>query len=260
MDELLAIPGTRRESCSQAALAKLRAGELDDEAAARTRSHLSSCALCLREMDRLEQEEQQFRKEVSLAGFRRRQERKQAAHARRRWAGPAGLAIAASLLGVLALGPLRDLLKPTPRNQLKGTSPALELYVGGAGARPRVAVPDEQLSPGEKIRVAIRAPSASDGYVVVISVDEAGEATALYPETGESLPSDPGAGSHLLPDSVELTGQGFEKVIAVFSARPLRVDQVLEAARAELSRAGSLRAMSPLPVGSTESSQLLRKP
>jgi hypothetical protein len=64
-----------------------------------------------------------------------------------------------------------------------------------------------------------------------------------------------------MPDSLELTGKGHERIVAVFSDQPIDVAQALAAASREFSRAGSLQRMHDLRLGvrSEESAVTVKK-
>ena len=65
--------------------------------------------------------------------------------------------------------------------------------------------------------------------------------TPLYPEQGQSLPVPDGSASatRYLPDSLELTGTGAERIVVVLSDQPIDVETARRAARAALrQRAG----------------------
>ncbi|MGC4122819.1 MAG: DUF4384 domain-containing protein [Myxococcales bacterium] len=266
MDESLDIPGVkasndRGPTCSLRSVARLCAGELTGDEAATVRTHARGCARCGAELARLEQEAAEFKAQVPFEAFAAAVERKQSQRKRGKVAGPVSLALAAGIALIVLWGPMKVLLGAAHQghNLTKGGS-TLELFVGGAGATPRLAQDGEALARGERVRVGYRAQDKS--YVLVLSVDESGVATPLYPESGPSLPVEKGAGTHLLPDSLELTGAGQERVIAVFSDQAVEMRAALEAASKEFARAGRLAAMSelPLPVRSEQSARTLKKP
>jgi len=92
-------------------------------------------------------------------------------------------------------------------------------------------------------------------------VDEAGQVTPVYPERGESLPAGGGNATVYLPESLEFTGSGAEKVIVILSDEPLQVDQVAAAAGAAFAAArGHLPAMGPLAVPGEQFARTVQKP
>ena len=257
MDESLQIPGTRDPGCSQRSLEQLRSGELTADEAIRVRAHAASCARCGPRLAALEREAAEFKREVPL-------ERLAAAVGRRparrgRVAGPIGFALAAGIALILIAGPMRAMLAQARHpNTVKGGGGVLELFVGGAGQAPRLAKDGEPLATGERIRVGYHA--GEKRYLLVLCVDQKGVATALSPEFGHSLEADPTPGTHLMSDSLELTGQGDEKVIALFSDQPLEVRTALAAASREFARVGRLDQMGPLPLGADQQSLAVKKP
>jgi len=259
MDEALQIPGMNPSTCSMRSLERLRAGELDTTQAEKVRAHAAGCARCAARLAELDRETADFKREVPFDRFESAVARKGREQKRHTWVGPMGLALAAGVAALLIGGPL--LYNSDARrngNGIKGSDGVVELFVGGTGAAPRLAKSGETLSAGERVRVGYQ--TREHKYVLVFSVDEAGVATALYPESGPSVPVEKGAGTHLMPDSLELTGKGLEKVIALFSDEPLDVGAALSAASREFTRAGQLERMQPLPLRAQESSITVRKP
>ncbi|MGI5863747.1 MAG: zf-HC2 domain-containing protein [Myxococcales bacterium] len=258
MDERLDIPGTRATACSVRQLERLFAGELSGQDEEQLRRHVAGCARCGQQLAALEREASNMRRELPFERFEAAVLAKGSRAKPRRRVERALLALAAGLLAVALGGQLLSSSEgPSGRNALKGGA-ALELFVGGAGADPRPAKDGESLAPGERIRVGYQA--SGKRFLIVLSVDEAGAVTPLYPESGTSLPAEPGPGTHLLPDSLELTGSGLERIIGLFSDSPLSVAAATEAAARELERAGSVERMGSLPLEAEQSGRAVRKP
>jgi hypothetical protein len=263
MDDALAIPGMKAaDGCSRRSLERLIAGELDAAQAEKLRAHASSCAVCGPRLAELEHEAADFKREVAFDRFEAKVIAKGLESQRRgsKTNKVIGLAIAAGIAALVIGLPQLSVFKNNGTNTLKGSDGTLELFVGGTGAAPRMAKNGEALSVGERVRVGYQA--RDHRFVLIFSVDEQGVATALYPESGPSLPIEKSPGTHLMADSLELTGNGREKVIALFSDEPLLVAHALEAASLEFRHAGSLDAMKPLPLPlrADESSLTLKKP
>jgi hypothetical protein len=80
------------------------------------------------------------------------------------------------------------------------------------------------LKPGDKIRFVVTAGGAK--YVMIGSKDGAGNFTVFHPYGGETSASLE-RGQHELPGSIELDEvTGKEKLFAIFSAEPLKADDV----------------------------------
>lgn len=242
-------------------LRRLHAGELPDTEAPRARAHVSTCAECHGVVKGLEGEQTRFEAEIPFdrfeAGVERTSRKRPAAPSRPRLNGPV-VAVAATVLLTVAVQPL---LSESPGNRLKGGAMA-ELRIGGDGLEQRSiqAGATEALAPGERVRLGYVADE-HHGYVLALSVDEAGEVSALYSSAGMSLPVEPGTGTHWLPDSVELTGSGHERLVLVLSDEPLAVEDVRSAALRAWERAGrDVKALRTLGVGGEETHWLLRKP
>jgi hypothetical protein len=243
-------------------LRRLHAGELPDSEEPRARAHVSACAECHEVVKGLEGEQARFEAEIPfdrfMAGVERTSRSRPAAPSRPQFLNGPLVAVAATVLLAVAVRPL---LSESPGNRLKGGAMA-ELRIGGDGLEQRSVQPGttEALAPGERVRLGYVADERH-GYVLALSVDEAGEVSALYPSAGMSLPVEPGAGTHWLPDSVELTGSGHERLVLVLSDEPLDVEDMRSAALRAWERAGrNVAAMRTLGVGGEETHWLLRKP
>ena len=109
---------------------------------------------------------------------------------------------------------------------------------GAAGQRTARVDATEPLSAGERLRIGYQ--TGGHRYLLSLSIDEHGEVTPLYPEQGASLtvPAGVSSATHFLPDSLELTGTGLERIIVVLSDQPVDVQVARQAARAAYDRAG----------------------
>ncbi|WNG26228.1 ACP synthase [Cystobacter fuscus] len=241
-------------------LRRLHAGELPGPETQQLQVHVSSCAECHEVMKGLEADQTRFEQEVPFERFAANVERAlrkpPPAPSRPRLNGLL-IAVAATVLLVVAARPL---LSPSPSlNRLKGGASA-ELRIGGDGPQ-RAAQPGdtEALLPDERVRLGYVAGTYR--YVMAVSVDDTGEVSALYSEQGMSLPVEAGAGRHWLPESVQFTGTGHERVVLVLSEKPLQVEAVQAAARRGWEAAeGKVAAMSTLGVEGEELHWLLLKP
>jgi hypothetical protein len=76
-------------------------------------------------------------------------------------------------------------------------------------------------------------------YLLSLSIDERGQVTPLYPEAGRSvaLGKAVGAAPRYLPDSVEFTDAGTERLYVIMSDEPIEVEAARRAARAAFDRA-----------------------
>jgi hypothetical protein len=250
---------------SEWTLRRLSAGELAAPEAARVREHASRCTVCATVLRGIHGEQVRFEEDVSFERFETGVERAMQRQRRsetlrtppRRWVATT-VAMAASVLVVLLARPL--LSDGGGPNRLKGGAVA-ELRIGGGEGPQREARSDapEALAPGERVRLGYRA----DGhrYVAAVSVDAAGEVTPLHPESGASLPVEPGADLHWLPDSWEFTGSGAERVVLVLLDDPLPVDALVAAATQAFQAAGGkVERMAPLDVPGQQTHWVLHKP
>lgn len=255
------------EHPSEWTLRRLHAGELASAEAARLRTHAAGCERCgtvLREAEeaqgRFEAEHpfERFAEGVERAAKRAESQRKPSGETSRRWVGPV-LAIAATVLVVVGLPRMRA-EDPVPGVRIKGGATA-ELRVGGRADSQRVARTDmpELLAPGERVRLGYTPDTRK--FVLALSVDGAGEVTPLYPESGQSLPVEAGAGMHWLPDSVEFTGTGAERVVLVLTDTPVTVEDASAEARKAFEAGGrDVAKMPALGVAGDQTHWVLLKP
>ena len=242
----------------------------------RAAGHAAACAECARRMSGFDAEQTDFETHVSFdcfaAGVERaaREPARRATHdeapARPRfWARPASTrsfvavmtvcsaaAAFALVVGVKPLfegGHFRRVVLPalgtlppqhSGRNNIKGDDgrAAMTVVVAGRpGGEQRSAMPGipEPLAAGERLRVGVR--PGHHQFLVAVSVDEQGVVTPIYPEVGRSLPLPRSASLSYLPDSIELTGKGLERLIVVMTDAPLELGRV-RAAAADAYRKG----------------------
>lgn len=240
-------------------LRRYRLGELNEAAARGVRSHLESCEVCRGRLAHVDAERRDFEARISFDRFAAGVERAARGHGSRRrrpprWLAPAaGVALAAGLLVTFAVrGPA---VPDPPAVRPKGGA-TVDFYVGGAGST-RVAASRELLHAGERVRIAYHA--GGHRYVTVVSIDQDGAVSPIYPEHGESLST--GRGNGVLPDSVALTGTGLERIVVVLSDTPLTVDAVRAAARRAFRRAdGELLSMGPLDLPGAQFARTFIKP
>jgi hypothetical protein len=255
------------EHPSEWTLRRLYAGELQADEALRTRTHAAGCEQCGAVLRKAEETQRQFEAEISFERFEegvrraeekaRKQERARAS-ASQRWMGPM-VALAATVLLVVAVRPLLE-TNPVPGVRTKGGA-AAELRIGGGEGSQRMARTDalEPLAPGERVRIGYTPDARS--YVLALSVDEAGEVTPLYPEAGQSLPVEPGEGTRWLPDSIEFTGTGAERVVVLLSDAPVMVEDATAAARQAFEAGGKeLSQMPSLNMDGDQTHWMLLKP
>lgn len=126
------------------------------------------------------------------------------------------------------------------RNRLKGgEAGAVVMRIAGrdGGQRFASANASEALSPGERVRIGVRAGERR--FLFAVAIDDRGEVTPLYPDDGSSsllLPAD--RSLQYLPDSFELTGAGRERVVVLLTDTPVDLELVRRAVGAAFTDAG----------------------
>lgn len=236
-------------------LIRLAAGDGEEEELNVLRAHADSCPQCGSLLTSLEKQRNEFLKrhpfeEIAptlLKGRRRRP---------LYWLAPA--AAAAALL--LVAGILWFALSPEPTIRTKGDI-SLAFFVQKGGE----AVPGQAGGIYRKNdRIQFAYSSGPNRYVFLVSLDDRGAVSNFNHQGAEtSVPIKPGTnrvleGSIILDDSV-----GPERIFAVFSNQPLRLEEVKDAAdRAcrELQKAGaSVRDLDRLPLPHPQASVLIVK-
>jgi hypothetical protein len=271
-------------------LRRLFAGERlgsDHESAA---AHASACGDCARRMAELAEEQRSFEGQISFdrfaAGVKRTARGPAADGGRSWWSRPASTrsfltimsigSVAAVLTLVAGVRPLFEsarlrhvrtaqLDRADSLNRLKGGIPRAAITVRVAAAedetRQRTVATErpEPLTVGERIRVGVE--PGTHGFLFAVSIDDAGDVTPLYPEVGMSMPLPRGARMQYLPDSLELTGRGRERLVVLLTDLPLELDTVRRAASTAFRAVGgNLEKLPNLALPGEQFHRLFLKP
>jgi hypothetical protein len=234
-------------------LRRHRAGEPLGDSGPAIAEHATACAECKARLRALDDEQRRFEGAISFDRFAAGVERaaRGARPAPRRvparvWALPTLAMAAVVALVVTFHGRTPQTLVDGPGTRVhppgwdgvKGGAGMTVRIAGAAGQRTAQTDTTEALAAGERLRLGYQ--SGGHRYLLSLSIDEHGVVTPLYPEQGASLTvaaAVPRA-THFLPDSVELTGAGLERIIVVLSDQPISVEAARAAARAAYDRAG----------------------
>jgi hypothetical protein len=259
----------------QLALRRRRAGELASAAALAIDDHVALCPECRARLRALDDEQRRFESNVSFDRFAAGVERASRAPARARrpatraWVYSA-VAMAAGVAIVMTVRSPSDSRVPIGvtsidrgdrGGRIKGGAGMTVRVAGPAGQRTAAVEATEPLATGERLRVGYQ--SGGHRYLLSLSIDEHGEVTPLYPEQGASLPVPEGTPSatRYLPDSLELTGTGLERIFVVLSDAPIDLDLARRAARAAYDRAGGdLNRIGKLGLSGEEFTRSFAKP
>lgn len=265
-------------------LRRFRARELEGERATAVAAHTEACADCRARLAAIDEEQRQFTRDIPWDRFAAGVER--AGRELARTGRPVGgaqkagrapqtarlLRFATPLLGLAAAAIVLIVVRPrTPddarHNARKGGAEEIVVRIGNdavAGARTANVDVPTALARGERLRIGYRTESAR--FLVVLSLDDAGVVTPIYPETGRALAAPPSPTMTFLPDGIELTGRGKERLFVTLFDAPVDVETAAtalrEAARrthAPLGEGNQLPAIfSKAP--STTASYLFEKP
>jgi hypothetical protein len=249
---------TPRDHVGELRLRRYRAGELAAQEYEEVSRHTGECGACRARLKGFDDEQRSFEREIPFerfAGGVERAQRVPRARPRRVWSvGAAGLAAAAAVMLLF--------VHPDRFNGIKSGTTEAALRIASANGAQRTADKLEALRPGERARIGVRA--GEPRHLVAVSIDDSGTVTPLYPERGGDLAVEPRRELTYLPDSIEFTGHGRERVFLLLSDRPLSVDEVEKAARAAHARArGDLSAINTVVVEGKKTEQftwLLEKP
>jgi hypothetical protein len=178
---------------------------------------------------------------------------------RRAWATGISGVIAAAAVALFLVK-----VSSPAHNRSKGSSVEATARIASTTlSAQRTAPPGSQevLEPGDRVRLGYKTVDAR--YLAAISVDDRGEVTPLYPETGPALPVSTTLETVYLPDSLEFTGAGRERVFLFLARTPFDLEAAKQAVRsAHQAAKGDLSAL-PNPAfagGQDVFSWLFRKP
>jgi hypothetical protein len=223
--------------------------------------HLGGCDTCKARLARMEKEGEDFRRFVLPATLDRVVE----ANTRRRfslngWMMAVPAMAAAAALAVVVL-PKLALEREEPDPDYIGVKGGLGLVVYTTSDKGATTVADgTSVNPKAALRFKVRPGNAKPCNLWLLSIDEAGQVSRIYPTQGEE-------GAHIaqptpLPGGAVLDGKtGLERLYAVCSQVPIAYGQVESAVRASLS-SGSIRKatqLAGLPKGAAQATVLLDK-
>jgi len=226
-------------------LRRRRAGETLGAEGPVIEAHASTCAECKARIRALDDEQRRFEAAISFDRFAAGVERaaRGGPVARRRastrtWMVVPTLALAAAVAVIVTFRGPAMRVRPPGYDGIKGGAGMIVRVAGAAGQRTARVDAAEPLSAGERLRIGYE--TGGHRYLLSLSIDEHGEVTPLYPEQGTSLavPAGVSSATHFLPDSLELTGTGLERIIVLLSDQPVDMAVARRAARAAYDRAG----------------------
>ncbi len=259
-------------------LRRVRAGETLGSRGSAIEAHAVSCAECKARLRALDDEQRRFEDQISFdrfaAGVERAARGVSAAPRRRapirNWMVVPTLAMAAAVavvvtfhrpnVGIDPAAPGRR-VHPPGWDGIRGGAGMIVRVAGATGQRSARVDATEPLAAGERLRLGYQ--TGGHRYLLSLSIDEHGEVTPLYPEQGASLtvPAGVPSATHFLPDSIELTGAGLERIIVLLSDQPIDLEVARKAARAAYDRAGGdLGRLPPLGLPGEEFTRTFAKP
>ncbi len=201
-------------------LRRFRAGEFSAERSAAVEQHVSSCNVCRTKLRGLADEQRNFERGIPFERFaggveRARRVPRQAT--RHVWSfGFAGVLAAAAIAVFFIRVPIHR-----SHNAVKGAAVEATIRIAdGNGAMQRIVPPGSQevLEHGDRIRLGYK--TSDQRFLAAVSIDEQGEVTPLYPEAGPALAVPPTQETVYLPDSIEFTGAGRERVFLFLARDP----------------------------------------
>lgn len=234
-------------------------------------AHVTGCDRCKAKVKSFEDEQRKFELAIPFERFAAGVERAQRSAAMpvkrersMRWV----MALAASLILVTAGGVTLKMVHTGPIGEPEGPTrikggegPSIDVRVQSATGLQRDGSPDplrpETLGFGEHVRIGYH--NLHQPFLAVVSIDEKGEVTAIYPASGNSLPIT--SRSDFLPDSLEFTGSGLERVIVYASKEPIDVNELERQAKVRYDEAhGNLLQMGRLDLPGEQFDRTFKKP
>jgi hypothetical protein len=100
-------------------------------------------------------------------------------------------------------------------------------------------------------------------FLAAVSIDDHGEVTLLYPESGAALAVEPARETVFLPDSLEFTGAGQERVFLFLARSPFELSAAVSAVKTAYTQASGELANLPNPAfagGQDVFAWIFRKP
>ncbi len=244
-------------------LRRLLAGETVEAAAA----HVTACAECKARLKDFEDQQHRFEAAIPFERFAagvERATRQPRVTPKTVSRGPVRILVAIAATVLLLAGiPLVLHGQSGQQNRLKGGSEVEVIVAAPANGPQRMGSHDplqpEALGHGERVRIGFRAGGYR--YLAAVSIDESGEVTALYPQTGPSIRVRTDGAKEYLSDSLEFTGHGLERVVVVMTAEPLDVEDVRRAAKARYDDArGNLTQLGALDLPGEQFHRTFLKP
>jgi hypothetical protein len=225
-------------------------------------AHLGGCETCKARLARMEKDGEDFRRFVLPATLDQVVE----ANTRRgfslnKWMMVVPAMAAAAALAVVILPKPGVESEDGPPADYIGVKGGLGLVVYTTSDRGATTIPDGgKVNPSAALRFKVRPGNLRSCSLWLLSIDEAGQVSRIYPTEGEG-------GAHIaqttpLPGGAMLDGKtGLERLYAVCSPEPIAYGQVESAVRASIS-AGTIRkatALAGLPKGAAQTTVLLDK-
>ena len=253
-----------RDHMGELFLRRFRAGEFSPERRDEVEQHLGACGICRNKLRGLMEEQRDFKREIPFerfAGGVERAHRVLRPRPRRLWTASMAGVIAAAAIALFFVR-----VSPAPHNRSKGSGVEATLRVASANVTVQRIVPpgsQEELLPGDRVRLGYRTADAR--YLAAVSVDDKGAVTPLYPESGPALAVAPTRETVFLPDSLEFTGVGHERVLLFLAHVPFDIEVASQAVKAAHEKANGDLAALTSPTFATGSdiqtfSWLFRKP
>jgi hypothetical protein len=222
--------------------------------------HLDGCDVCKARLARMEKEGEDFRRFVLPATLDEVVEANSGSRLPwKSWFMVAVPAMAAAAALVIAVRPTPKPAEP-PEGYL-GEKGGMGITVYTTGERGPTTVPDGgKVNPSAALRFSVRPGNLKACHLWLVSVDEAGQVSRVYPTKGDK-------GAQItqktpLPGGAVLDGKtGLERLYAICSPEPIAYGQVESAVRAS-SSSGSIRKgalLAGLPKGAAQTTVLLDK-
>jgi hypothetical protein len=196
--------------------------------------HLGGCDACKARLARMEKVGEDFRRFVYPATLDRVLEANARAHRPwNAWLVAVPALAAAAAVAVIVVPRINQPEQPAP--DYIGVKGGLGLVVYTTGEKGATTIPDGgKVNPSAALRFKVRPIDAKPCHLWLLSVDEAGQLSRIYPTEGDT-------GAQIahptpLPGGAVLDGKtGLERLYAICSLQPIAYAQVESAVRASVS-------------------------
>jgi hypothetical protein len=176
--------------------------------------HVGGCGECSARLAKLKEEQRAFEAEIPFERFLTGVERSARHQKQAPGKSPVVTVLIALAACLVAFFAGKQVIEEGAghSNRIKGGA-SVDFVIDGPSGQ-RTASSLEPLATGERVRIGV----SGHPHVLALSIDESGEVSVVYSETLK------GAAQTWLPESIEFTGKGRERVVVLLTEAPLEIE------------------------------------